>query len=84
MAFLTDPISLMTFAAAGLLAFFAGRLGLKAVLWWRKRQAPPPSGPEEYLALLKSNILTVLIGLAPKATICSVLPCLSGYPAYYR
>lgn len=45
MAFLSDPLSLLFFAGAVVLAFFIGRLGRKALFWWRARKAPAPSGP---------------------------------------
>lgn len=45
MAFLSDPLALLFFAAAVLLAFFVGRLGRKALFWWRGRKTPAPSGP---------------------------------------
>ena len=45
MAFLSDPIALLVFAGAVALAFFAGRFGRKALLWWRGRNPQAPSGP---------------------------------------
>lgn len=45
MAFMSDPLSLLFFAGAVVLAFFIGRLGRKVIFWWKARKAPKPSGP---------------------------------------
>jgi hypothetical protein len=45
MSFMSDPLLFVVFAAAIVLAFFAGRIGRKAYLWLRRGKPAEPSGP---------------------------------------